>query len=146
MNDINQSIASRLVPETECVAFVDRLFGIKYVRQLEPAVFQFAKRLATDNHGDNWSFYELSNGGFYIAPRTDAVFAISSLNGREGEMTADALGITACLYAYSHLSFGNGPTGTGSGVFAEICGKHYYLLREFMFGHTEVQSILRAIN
>ena len=144
MNDINQPIASRLVPEAERMAFVDRLFGIKYVLKLEPTVFHFAEHLAADNKGGYWDFYELSNGGFYMAPRTNTVFAVSFPNGREGEMTADALGITACLYTYSNLSFGDDRTGTGA--FAETCAKHYYLLREFMFGHTEVQSILKATN
>ena len=142
MNDINQPIASRLVPESERMAFVDRLFGIKYVLILEPTVFYFAEILAADNKGGYWDFYELSNGGFYMAPRTDTVFAVSIPCGREGEMTADALGITACLYTYSNLSFGDDRTGTGA--FAETCAKHYCLLREFMYRHSEVQSILRA--
>ena len=124
------------------MTFVDRLFGIKYVRQLEPTVFQFAKNLAAASHGCYWDFYELSNGGFYMAPRTNTVFAVTIPNKREGEMTADALGITACLYTYSNSSFGDDRTGTGA--FAETCAKHYYLLREFMYRHSEVQSILRA--
>ena len=121
------------------MAFVDRLFGIKYVLQLEPTVFQFAEHLAAGYHGGYWQFYGLSNGGFYMAPRSDGVFNVSSMNGFEGEMTADALGLTACLYAYSNLSFG------GDG-FAETCAGQYHLLREYMFGHAEVRSILRAID
>jgi hypothetical protein len=54
-------------------------------------------------------------------------------------MTADALGIVACLYAYSNLSFGDG-------AFAETCANHYHLLREFAMEHAEVRSILRAID
>lgn len=109
-------------------------------------MFQFAEHLAADYHGGYWQFYELSNGGFYMAPRTETVYAVSSLNGFEGEMTADALGVTACLFAYSNLSFGDGLTGTGDGGFAESCAQHYHLLREFMFRHTEVRSVLRAID
>lgn len=138
MNDTN-SISSRLVPEAERMAFVDRLFGISYVLKLEPTVFQFAEHLAAEYHGGYWQFYELSTDGFYMAPRTETVYAVSSLNGFEGEMTADALGLTACLYAYSNLSFGDGG-------FAETCADQYHLLREYMFGHAEVRSILRAID
>jgi len=54
-------------------------------------------------------------------------------------MTADALGIVACLYAYSNLSFGDGE-------FAQTCAEHYHLLREYMFEHPEVQLILAAID
>lgn len=140
------SITSRLVPEAERMAFVDKLFGISYVLKLEPTVFQFAEDLAADYHGGYWHFYELSNGGFYMAPRTETVYAVSSMNGFEGEMTADALGVTACLYAFSHLSFGDGLTRTGDDRFAEACAQHYHLLREHMFGHVEVRSILGAID
>ena len=139
-------ITKRLVPEAERMAFVDKLFGISYVLKLEPTVFQFAEHLAVEYHGGYWQFYELSNGGFYMAPRTDTVYAVSSLNGFDGEMTADALGVTACLYAYSHLSFGDDSTGSGGGGFAVICAGQYHLLREYMFGHAEVRSILRAID
>ena len=146
-NEGDDSIITRtLVPEAERMAFVDRLFSIKYVLQLEPTVFQFAEHLAAEYHGGYWQFYALSNGGFYMAPRSDTVYAASSLNGFEGKMTADALGVTACLYACSHLSFGDDSTGSGGGGFAEICAGQYHLLREYMFGHAEVRSILRAID
>jgi len=65
-----------------------------------------------------------------------------------------ALGITACLYAYSNLSFGDGIAAglTSTGVFAQACAEpqacaeHYHLLRECMLGHPVVCSILRAID
>ncbi|OQW86107.1 MAG: hypothetical protein BWK72_18670, partial [Rhodoferax ferrireducens] len=82
----------------------------------------------------------LSNGGFYLAPRSDTIFNVSSANGFEGQMTGDALGITVCLYAYSHLSFGDGSE------FTELCANHYHWLREYAMGHREVRSILRAID
>lgn len=134
-------ISSRLVPESERLDFVDKLFGIRYVLKIEPSVFEMAEHLAAPQYnGGNWNFYALSNGGFYMAPRVAdcAVFTVSSMNGFEGQMTADALGITACLYAYSHLSF--------EPVMADMCGEHYHLLREFALGHTEVKSILAAID
>ena len=53
------------------------------------------------------------------------------------DLSADALGITACLYAYSHLSFSNGR-------FARVCACHYHRLREYMFEHSEVRGILGA--
>lgn len=133
-------ITSRLVPEADRMDFVDRLFGIKYVLQLEPTVFQFAEHLAASQYnGGYWQFYGLSNGGFYMALRSDAIFSVSCENQFEGQMTADALGITACLYAYSNLSFGDGD-------FAETCAEHYHWLREYAMDHAEVRSVLRAID
>ena len=55
----------------------------------------------------------------------------------EGDLSADALGITSCLYAYSHLSFTDGD-------FAGSMLDHYHRLRAFMVEHPEVREILGA--
>jgi len=78
-----------------------------------------------------------------MALRSDTIYNISCDNGFEGQMTADALGIVACLYTFSNLSFGD---GTGAGEFAELCANHYHWLREFAMDHAEVRSILLAID
>jgi hypothetical protein len=77
------------------------------------------------------------NGGFYMTPSNDQVFHVTCDNMFEGDLSADALGITACLYAYSHLSF-------SGGSFARDCARHYHLLREYMMEHREVRAILGA--
>ena len=136
--DKAEIITSLRVPETDRMAFVDNLFGISYVLKLEPTVFRFAEQLAAPAYkGGYWEFQSLGNGGFYMAPRLDTIFRVSCENGFQGKLTADALGITACLYAYSQLSFGDG-------AFAETCAQHFHLLREYMLDHAEVQSILSA--
>jgi hypothetical protein len=56
--------------------------------------------MAQDYSGGLWEFYTLSNGGFYMAPSTDVIFHVSCDNMFEGDLSGDALGITACLYAY----------------------------------------------
>jgi hypothetical protein len=130
-------IAKTIVPESERMATVDRLFGIQYVTLLEPTVFAIAEHLSSQYNGGYWPFHTLSNGGFYMAPRDDTTFDVSCENGFVGKLSADALGIAACLYAYSHLSFGDGRL-------AQTCAQHYHLLREYMFEHPEVRSILAA--
>jgi hypothetical protein len=114
------------------------LFGIRFPLNLEPAIYSFASSIAPEYNGAHWEFYSLSNGGFYMAPCSDNLYEVSSDNGYEGKLSADALGITACLYAYSHLSFSNNTN------FAQVCAKHYHLLREFMLEHSEAISILKA--
>ena len=134
---IAKSITNTIVPEAERLAFVDRLFGIQYVLKLEPTVFTMAERIAPEYSGAYWAFHTLGNGGFYMSPRSDTMFFISCENGFEGKLSPDALGITACLYAYSHLSFGDGRL-------AEVCAEQYQLLREYLFEHPEVKEVLRA--
>lgn len=134
---ITMSITNTIVPESERLAFVDRLFGIQYVTKLEPTVFTITENLAPDYTGGYWEFHDLGNGGFYMAPRFDTEFSIVCENDYEGTLSPDGLGITACLYAFSHLSFGDSP-------FAQTCAEQYHLLREFMFEHPEARAILRA--
>jgi hypothetical protein len=55
-------------------------------------------------------------------------------------LSADALGITACLYAYSHLSF-NRRDGL-----AELCAEQFHLLREYALDHPEAGGIMAAID
>lgn len=134
-----KTIFNIVVPEAQRMNVVDKLFGIQYVLILEPAVFRFAETLASKYKGAYWTFHTLGNGGFYMSPRSDTIFAVGCENGFEGKLSADALGIVACLYAYSHLSFGDDE-------FAETCAAQYHLLREFVFQHPEAKKILRAID
>ena len=134
-----QIITSQVVPELERMATVDKLFGIQYVLKLEPTVFRMAENIAPAYNGAYWNFYTISNGGFYMAPRGDTIFAVSCENGFEGNLSADAFGIAACLYGFSHLSFGDD-------AFAETCADQYHMLREYMFQHPEVKAILRTID
>jgi hypothetical protein len=107
--------------------------------RLEPFIYSITASIAREYNGGYWEFYALSNGGFYMAPNSDMLFNVSCENGFEGNLTADALGITACLYAYSNLSF-------SGDEFAETCAQQYHWLREYMLGHPEAGAILRAID
>lgn len=133
------NITRHLVAEQERINHTAKLFGLNFPMRLEPAIFNIAANLASEYNGGFWEFYKLSNGGFYMAPVSDKKFSVSCENGFEGELSADALGIVCCLYAYSHLSF-------GEGAFAETCAEQYHLLREFALDHPEVGCIMQAID
>lgn len=132
-------ITDTIVPEADRLAFVDRLFGISYVLKLEPTVFTMAERLASSYTGGYWEFHDLSNCAFYMAPRLYTTFYVSCDNGYEGKLSPQALGITACLYAYSHLGFGDDRL-------AQVCADQYHLLRDFAVVHAEARAIMKAID
>ena len=127
------------VDDHQRIKLTANLFGIHFQLKLEPAIYYFSETLSEDYEGGYWQFYRLSNGGFYMAPEQDYNFKVNAINGFAGALSADALGLTACLYAYSHLSF-------GEGKFAETCAEHYHLLLDFACVHKEAGSILRAID
>lgn len=134
------AITRQLVPDHQRMVCAGNIFGINFPLHFEPFLYAITERIAREYKGGYWEFYTLSNGGFYMAPHSDKLFEVSCENGFEGKLSADALGITACLYAYSNLSFGK-PNG-----FTETCAQQYHLLREYMFEHPEVGSILGAID
>lgn len=116
------------------------LFGDHFPFRLEPFIFDMAGRLSRDYDGGYWQMYELTNGAFFMAPDEDKPFRVSCENGYQGTLSADAFGITVCLYAYSHLAF------TDDEDFADTCTEQFHLLREYMLEHPEVKQILRAID
>ena len=130
-------ITRELVPEDQRMAVTERLFGVHFPLQMEPVIYGITDRMATEYSGGYWEFFQTSNGGFYMAPAEDRIFHVKCDNMFEGDLSADALGITACLYAYSHLSFSDGR-------FARVSACHYHRLREYMFEHAEVKAILGA--
>jgi hypothetical protein len=130
-------ITRELVPEDQRMAVTERLFGINFPLQMEPVIYGITERMAEDYKGGYWDMYTLSNCGFFMAPSGDDVFHVTCDNMFEGDLSADALGLVACLYAYSHLSFSNSR-------FARVSACHYHRLREYMFEHPEVKQILGA--
>ncbi len=133
------TIINTIVPESERMNIVDALFGMAYMLKLEPAVFSIAEALAETYTGGYWEFHDLSNGGFYMAPRHDTEFTLSCENGFEGKLSPDAFGITVCLYAFSEMSF-------GIDRLAKVCADQYHLLREYAAEHPEARSIYWAID
>ena len=137
---MNTTITRQLIAESLRVEHTAALFGIQFPLSLEPSIYAMAGSMVPAYQGGYWQFYKLSNGGFYMAPHSKKQYQVSCDNGFEGNLSADALGITACLYAYSHLSFSDNQK------YAEVCADHYHFLREFMLEHQEAGSILRAID
>ena len=133
-------ITCKQIDDKQRIQHAADLFGIHYPLNIEPAVYSITSNLAPEYKGAYWEFYSLSNGGFYMAPCSDTHYKVSCENGFEEKLSADALGITACLYAYSHLSFTANPT------FADVCSNHYHWLREYMLEHEEASAILAAID
>src|SRR2546429_9757582 len=101
----HEAITKRLIPEGERLEALPRHFG-RLMMQVEGAIYDSMRMLAREYSGGLWTFNELSNGGFYMSPDIPGPLKIHChMNGYEGEMSPDAAGITACLFALSHRSF-----------------------------------------
>jgi hypothetical protein len=135
------TITRQLVEGEDRMQAVERRFGIHWPFMLEPLIFSLAAKMTRDVYqGGYWNFFELSNGGCYVALDSDQVFRVFCDNCWEGDLSADALSIVCCLYAFSHLSFSKDER------FGRVCADYYHWLREYLFGHAEAANILRAID
>jgi len=133
-------VTRHLVAEEQRLSVIEELFGVHFPLMLEPLIYAITERMAESYQGGYWQFYTLDNGGFYLAPEGDEVYQVNCDNYFTGELSADALGITACLYAYSHCSFSRNES------VGRLCAQHYHWLREYMCEHDEVAAILGAID
>ena len=134
------AIYADAVPESRRAGFVHQLFGLDFPLRLEPAVYAIASHLCRAYGGGVWDFYALCNGGFYMAPRGYDELQVRCENGFEGALTADAFGVTVCLYAFSQLSFSKDER------FAQVCAEHFHRLRAFAGDHQLAQGIFAAID
>lgn len=130
------SIQAYPVPEHARIETLPKHFG-RHMLTVERCIYDFMSQFAGAYWGGYWRFFELSNGGFYMTPPDEAYDIRVDSNGFRGRMSADAAGITVCLFTYSHLSF-KYPTDT----FA----RHFHWLRDFALDHPASGIILEAVD
>jgi Antirestriction protein len=137
--ETNESVAPTAVriAERDRLSALPRHFGLQSMLRVESAVYSAMRELAREYTGGYWHYYELENGGFYMAPDAATPFAVS-VHGNHftGTLSADAVGIVASLFGINRVA------NTG----CERCIEHYYLLRDYAASHAENGDIFRAID
>jgi Antirestriction protein len=131
-----KAVSAKRVPECDRMNAFPRHFG-RDMMKVEGTIYDLLAQFSPEYTGGYWHFYDLSNGGFYMAPTMEpASFHVPS-NGFTGTMTGDAAGITVCLFVFGTLSFG--PTN-------QRFVQHFHRLRDFTRDHKEHALIFRAID
>jgi Antirestriction protein len=137
--DTNESVAPTavLIAQRDRLRALPRHFGVHSMLRVESAVYSAMRELAREYTGGYWHYYELSNGGFYMAPDAATPFAVS-VHGNDftGSLSPDAAGIVASLFGINRVA--------NSGC--EKCIEHYYRLRDYAASHAEARDIFRAID
>ena len=124
------------VPEHARIGTLPRHFGM-HMLTVEGRIYDFLSQLCAAYDGGVWDFHELSNGGFYMSPPEDSYELAVDGNGFRGRLSADAAGITVCLFAFSHLSFE---------YTTDIFSRHHHWLLEYAKDHAEADRIFAAID
>lgn len=111
----------------------------RHMLALERLIYQVMGEYEPDYKGAHWSMWELSNGGFYMAPGgREESYAMQCVgNWFDDTMSADAAGIVACLVAFNRLAW-----HTRQQRFIDL----YHQLRDFALEHDEATKIMAAID
>ena len=136
--DTQLIISATLLADQQRLNFLPRHFG-RQMMAVEQHLYSRLSELSSDYTGGYWNFYDLSNGGCYLAPTApERLRIVVQGNDFEGTMSADAAGITATLFTLSELSF--------RFQRAEVLGNRFHQLRDFAADHAEAALIFRAID
>ncbi len=133
------TLAATPVPEDRRETFLPLLFGRQHFLIAELTVYGIMDRLSPRDYcGGLWTFYECAGQPLYLAPASKPRYQLQwHGNDYEGEVSADAAGIIATLFAFSHLSF-QFPS--------EQLTDGYTRLYEYAAAHPEAAEIFRAID
>lgn len=134
------STVATLVSEEDRLDFLPRHFG-KHMLTVENYLYAQLAKLCPTYTGGYWHFYELSNGGCYLAPSRETYPLVYDDNFFEATVSGDAAGIIVSLFTFSHVSFLLEDDPLGPRV-----AHYFHLLRDFAADHPEAGLIDRAID
>lgn len=131
--------AASIVPEEDRERFLPSLFGLPLLIVAENAVYTFMERLSPSDYGGGfWNFYEYAGQPLFMAPTSRPRFRIDNqITEYSGEVSAEAAGIIATLFTFSHLSFRYESDRLVDG---------YHRLYDYSTRHPEARAIFAAID
>ena len=120
-------------------------FGMMGGIVVENSIYGMASKLCERYKGGCWQMSEAvheEGRALFVHPiMSDERVTVHSPNGATEEMSAEALGIVACLFVSSSLSFSDKRN------MAERCAQWHHEVREAVLsGHPEVKAIIRIID
>ncbi len=111
--------------------------GSRSLEQFDAALHINAWRLCKDYRSDFWSLWKLSNGGFFLVPRTPEPVCVER-DGYCGELSAHEFGIALTLLALKAVCW-----------ITSYEGRHLDLrvaLRDYAMERVEAHKILRLVD
>ena len=134
-------IKCTVVPEKNRLKFLPKHVGL-YMTRFETLVYDWMSRLDNDYNGGYWEFYELDNGGFFLAPSEERDYKLCSINNNEEVVSNIAAGITITLFALNSLMVID---NISDSMQSQLADKHY-ALRDFAADCNEAFKIFSLID
>ena len=137
----DNAITATRVSEAQRLNFLPHHFGAHMMR-VEHYFYTRCRDLLENYSGGYWEFYNLSNGGCYMAINGDPMTFFNADSGVRATLSADGAGIIVMLYVLSELSF----TFQSDEQFSERLGDRFHQLRAFAATHPDRGVIFNAID
>ena len=137
--DTLAKLTATVVPDDRREMFLPTLFGRKFLLVGENAVYNVMQLLSPyDYRGGFWNFYEIDGQPLFLAPTSKPRFRIESgITDYRGEVSAEAAGIIATMFVFSHLSIR---------FESDFLAQNYDRLYGYFPGHPEASAIFQAID
>lgn len=134
---MNDAITAHLVPENCRLGFLPGKCGPFYLK-FERMAYAWMERLCEAYQGGYWAFYDLNNGGFFLAlDHMEPLHLVNGMNGFAGDLSGEAAGIAVSLFALNMLACESA---------SEAIIDRYYALRDYAAQHPERRAILALID
>lgn len=133
-----QAISATLVPDAQRLDALPRAFGSRYMLPVEAGVFNWMRRYVPFYTGGDYHFYTLSNGGFFMALKTNGLMRVHTPNGFDHMVSAETAGVIAMIYVLNGLMW-RAPE-------AQVLADRYQQLREYAKGLPDCSLIFAAID
>lgn len=134
------AILATEVQDENRLDFLPRHFG-RHMLKVERSIYDQCANLCPSYRGGYWHYYDLSNGGCYLAPSCESYSLVHEGNYFDATVSGDAAGIIVSLFTFSHLSFILEEDPLGHRI-----ADYFHLLRDFAGSHPEASLIYRAID
>nr|WP_311732177.1 antirestriction protein [Variovorax paradoxus] len=137
-----EAVAATRIADDCRPAFLSLCFGPRFMLRGESLVYAWLRQLFDADGAGHWHFYELSNGGFYLAPALPGPLRLDVEGSHfSGDFSSDAAGVVVTLFALGDLA----AMAQGSKA-GDRLTDHHLALREFAKTHCESSQILNAID
>ncbi|ROQ49303.1 antirestriction protein [Marinobacter sp. 3-2] len=133
----NPVIEVTVVGDDERLDTLPTYFGDRFL-EAENAIFAYMRHLCENYSGGYWTFYETTNGAFFMAPDIEGTVRVSNPgNGAEAEVSWQAAGLIACVFAVNHCVWT---------YRTDQFGEQYDRLMAYVYDHPESWDILLLID
>lgn len=110
----------------------------------ETEVFDLLKSWCDEYDGGTWTYYELSNGAWYLSPNATEVYGVKDCYGDKHEMTPDGAGLAATFHLLHLLLWRFHDAGQTANY--EAVSEHYHALQRYTYQHPDARAIWKVLD